>query len=100
MQLAANTGRRSLHVARPVLAAGTDTSATTTKKKAATKPRKKAAPKKKTAAAAGPDAVGPDADGFYGRSVPYTSVHNSQLETFYDLHETMASKRLPQPVPK
>jgi hypothetical protein len=37
---------------------------------------------------------------YHGRSVPYTSVHTSQLETFYELEMQMRNKRLPQPKPK
>eukprot|EP00043_Microstomoeca_roanoka_P000239 m.27256 g.27256 ORF g.27256 m.27256 type:complete len:81 (-) comp10206_c0_seq1:2195-2437(-) len=42
----------------------------------------------------------PDAKGYYGRSVDYTSVHTAQLDTYYDLMVEMAKKRLPQPKPK
>eukprot|EP00047_Mylnosiga_fluctuans_P004175 m.233090 g.233090 ORF g.233090 m.233090 type:complete len:83 (+) comp12457_c0_seq1:37-285(+) len=37
---------------------------------------------------------------YFGRTVPYTDVHTSQLETFYATEITVRSKRLPQPVPK
>eukprot|EP00045_Choanoeca_perplexa_P008570 m.80521 g.80521 ORF g.80521 m.80521 type:complete len:89 (-) comp14544_c0_seq1:2018-2284(-) len=46
------------------------------------------------------DTSKPDSKGFFGRSVHYTDVHTSQLETFYDLTVDMQSKRCPQPVPE
>ena len=40
-----------------------------------------------------------DAQGYYGRSVSYTSVHTSPYATYYSLEPIMRGKRLPQPVP-
>ena len=45
-------------------------------------------------------ATGADAKGYFGRAVPYTNVHTSPLQTYYNLEVVMAAKRLPQPVPK
>eukprot|EP01147_Barroeca_monosierra_P000718 gene719-4011_t len=42
----------------------------------------------------------PDDKGYFGRSIHYTNVHTSQLETYYDLVVEMAKKRLPAPRPK
>eukprot|EP00051_Salpingoeca_urceolata_P035755 m.31183 g.31183 ORF g.31183 m.31183 type:complete len:106 (+) comp9671_c0_seq1:100-417(+) len=41
-----------------------------------------------------------DDNGYFGRSVEYTSVHDSKLQTYYDLELEMQKKRLTQPSPK
>ena len=75
-----------------------------------TKASKKAAPAKAAASKASSGAskatnskyntAKADDKGYFGRSVHYTDVHTSQLDTYSSLVKEMARKRLPQPKPK
>ncbi|EGD78370.1 hypothetical protein PTSG_09437 [Salpingoeca rosetta] len=91
VRCASSSTKKASKAAKPTKAA----KATASKKSASS-----AAANKKTAAAESKYKTDvANEKGYYGRSVPYSNVHTSQLDAYYDLTLEMANKRLPQPRP-